>query len=74
MRRSTTCSNPPAAAAAPLQWIRAAHGDQTRLIAIDEVIYFQSNDKYTNVFLQDEQCLIRTPLSKLREQLDESRF
>ena len=62
------------AAPAPLQWIRAAHGDETRLIAIDEVVYFQSNDKYTSVFLQDEECLIRTPLSKLREQLDESRF
>lgn len=64
----------PVAAAAPLQWIRAAHGDETRLIAIDEVVYFQANDKYTSVFLQDEQCLIRTPLSKLREQLDEARF
>ena len=65
---------PAPAAAAPLQWIRAAHGDETRLIAIDEVVYFQSNDKYTSVFLQDEECLIRTPLSKLREQLDEARF
>lgn len=64
----------PAPASAPLQWIRAAHGDQTRLIAIDEVIYFQSNDKYTSVFLQDEECLIRTPLSKLREQLDDAKF
>jgi DNA-binding LytR/AlgR family response regulator len=62
------------AAPAPLQWIRAALGDETRLIAIDEVVYFQSNDKYTSVFLQGEECLIRTPLSKLREQLDESRF
>lgn len=61
-------------AAAPLQWIRAAHGDETRLIAIDEVVYFQANDKYTSVFLQDEECLIRTPLSKLREQLDEACF
>ncbi len=64
----------PVPASTPLQWIRAAHGDETRLIAIDEVVYFQSNDKYTSVFLQDEECLIRTPLSKLREQLDESRF
>jgi DNA-binding LytR/AlgR family response regulator len=64
----------PAAPAPPLQWIRAAHGDETRLIAIDEVIYFQSNDKYTSVFLQEGECLIRTPLSKLREQLDEARF
>lgn len=65
---------PPVPAAPPLQWIRAAHGEETRLIDIDEVVYFQSNDKYTSVFLHDEECLIRTPLSKLREQLDEARF
>jgi DNA-binding LytR/AlgR family response regulator len=63
-----------APASAPLQWIRAAQGDQTRLISIDEVIYFQSNDKYTSVFLADGESLIRTPLSKLREQLDEQQF
>lgn len=64
----------PAQAAAPLQWIRAAHGEETRLIPIEDVIYFQSNDKYTSVFLADGESLIRTPLSKLREQLDESQF
>ncbi|WP_432383666.1 LytR/AlgR family response regulator transcription factor [Duganella sp. P38] len=64
----------PAPAAAPLQWIRATHGDQTRLIPVDEVIYFQSNDKYTSVFLADGESLIRTPISKLREQLDEQKF
>jgi DNA-binding LytR/AlgR family response regulator len=64
----------PAPAAAPLQWIRAAQGEQVRLISIDEVIYFQSNDKYTSVFLADGESLIRTPLSKLREQLDERQF
>ena len=61
-------------ASAPLQWIRASQGDQTRLIAVDEVIYFQSNDKYTSVFLADGESLIRTPISKLREQLDEQQF
>lgn len=60
--------------AASLQWIRAAHGDETRLIPIEDVIYFQSNDKYTSVFLADGESLIRTPLSKLREQLDEQQF
>jgi len=62
------------AAEPKLQWIRAAHRDETRLIPIEEVIYFQSNDKYTSVFLADCECLIRTPISKLREQLDEDRF
>ena len=68
--------NAPAAspAAAPLQWIRAAQGQETRLIAVDEVIYFQSNDKYTSVFTPDAEHLIRTPLRQLREQLDEQKF
>ncbi|MCA1854515.1 LytTR family DNA-binding domain-containing protein [Massilia oculi] len=61
-------------APAPLQWIRAARGQETRLVAIDEVIYFQSNDKYTSVFLADGECLIRTPLSRLKEQLDAQQF
>ncbi len=64
----------PAPAAQHLRWIRAAHGDETRLIPIEDVVYFQSNDKYTSVFLAEGESLIRTPLSKLREQLDESQF
>lgn len=64
----------PAPATAPLQWIRASQGDETRLIPIEDVIYFQSNDKYTSVFVADGESLIRTPISKLREQLDEQQF
>jgi DNA-binding LytR/AlgR family response regulator len=68
----------PALAAAPapepLQWIRAAQGQETRLIAIDEVIYFQSNDKYTSVFIANGEHLIRTPLRQLRDQLDAQQF
>lgn len=63
-----------APAAAPLRWIRAAQGQETRLIAVEEVIYFQSNDKYTSVFIADGEHLIRTPLRQLREQLDEQQF
>ena len=63
-----------APAATSLQWIRAAHGKETRLIAIGEVVYFQSNDKYTSVFLEDGETLIRTPLRELREQLPDDAF
>jgi DNA-binding LytR/AlgR family response regulator len=63
-----------AASTAPLQWIRAAHAGETRLIAIDEVIYFQSNDKYTSVMTADGECLIRTPLRELHGQLDSAQF
>ena len=70
----STPPSAPAPVAAPLQWIRAAHGEETRLIPIEEVIYFQSNDKYTSVFLAGGESLIRTPLRQLREQLDETNF
>jgi DNA-binding LytR/AlgR family response regulator len=63
-----------AAAPSRLTWIRASVSNQVRLIAIDEVCYFQANDKYTSVFTQDGESLIRTSLRDLAEQLDPDRF
>lgn len=64
-------------AAPRLEWIRAAHGAQgqeTRMIAIDEVIYFEANVKYVSVFTAAGESLIRTPLKELVDGLDPSRF
>jgi len=57
-----------------LAWIRACIGDQVRLISVDDVCYFQSNDKYTSVFTADAEALIRTPLKELSDALDPARF
>jgi DNA-binding LytR/AlgR family response regulator len=57
-----------------LAWIRASAGAQVRLIAVEDVSYFQANDKYTSVFTQEGEALIRTPLKELGEQLDPDRF
>jgi DNA-binding LytR/AlgR family response regulator len=64
------------AGAAPerLVWIRASVADQVRLINVDDVCYFQSNDKYTSVYTAEGEALIRTPLKELGEQLDPARF
>ena len=62
------------AGAERLAWIRAAIGNQVRLIAIEEVCYFQANDKYTSVFTREGEALIRTSLKELAEQLDPARF
>lgn len=48
--------------------------NQVRLIAIDEVCYFQANDTYTSVFTTEAESLIRTWLRDLAEQLDRDRF
>ena len=57
-----------------LAWVRASIGQQVRLIPIDDVCYFQANDKYTSVFTQEGEALIRTPLRELAGELDPNRF
>lgn len=57
-----------------LAWIRASRGADVVLIDVDDVVYFQANDKYTSVFTAQGESLIRTPLKELAAQLDETRF
>jgi len=57
-----------------LAWVRASAGSQVRLIAVEDVCYFQANDKYTSVFTQQGEALIRTSLRELVDQLDPNRF
>jgi DNA-binding LytR/AlgR family response regulator len=45
-----------------------------RLIPIDEVLYFQSDEKYTRVVLEDSEVLIRKPIKELLVELDPDRF
>ncbi|QZA79275.1 LytTR family DNA-binding domain-containing protein [Deefgea tanakiae] len=57
-----------------LQWLTASLGDTTRLIAIDEVRYFQATEKYTEVVTLQGRFLIRTSLKELLPQLNPQRF
>ena len=44
------------------------------LIAVCDVLYFQSDTKYTRVVLAGSEALIRTPLKELLADLDPDRF
>lgn len=57
-----------------LKWIRASLGNQTRLINVDDVLFFQSDTKYTRIVLKDSEALVRTPLKELIEGLDDEVF
>lgn len=57
-----------------LQWIKASVGQTVRLIPIGDVVYFQSDEKYTRVVLEDGEVLIRKPIKELIEELDPDRF
>lgn len=59
---------------APIEVIQAGIGKEVRLIRTDQVIYFESDARYTRVVHEDGEALIRTPLKELLAQLDPNRF
>jgi DNA-binding LytR/AlgR family response regulator len=61
-------------AAERLTLIRAAVGNQVRMIPVADVIYFEAVDKYVNVVAADGEALIRTSLKELLPQLDDKVF
>ena len=58
----------------PLVWITASAGKDTRLIMVDDVAYFQADNKYTTVMTADGESLLRTPLRELLDALDTNTF
>jgi DNA-binding LytR/AlgR family response regulator len=65
---------PPQAKAPPLVWLTASRGQETRLILVDDVAYFQADSKYTVVMTADGEALLRKPIRDLLEVLDPSMF
>jgi DNA-binding LytR/AlgR family response regulator len=65
---------PPASPPARLRYIRAAQGELTHQIAVEDVLYFYADDKYTLVQTATAEHLIRTPIVELAAQLDPDRF
>jgi DNA-binding LytR/AlgR family response regulator len=61
-----------------LQWIRASVGSTVRMIAVGDIDFLRSDEKYTRIAWRDEgkpvEALIRTPLKELVAQLDATQF
>ncbi|MGR4876549.1 LytR/AlgR family response regulator transcription factor [Pseudoxanthomonas sp. LARHCG66] len=57
-----------------IRWITASVGDSVRMIAIDEVLFFQAQDKYVRVATADDDAIIRMPLKELLGGLDHDVF
>jgi DNA-binding LytR/AlgR family response regulator len=58
----------------PLVWITASAGRETRLVMVDDVAYFKSDNKYTTVVTAQGESLLRTPLHELLAKLDPAHF
>ena len=57
-----------------LRWVRAGSGDVMHQVAVNEVLFFRADDKYTCVQTASAEHLIRTPIAELAAQLDPALF
>jgi DNA-binding LytR/AlgR family response regulator len=57
-----------------LRWVTASQAGETRLVTMDEIVYFRSDNKYTVVATPDKEALIRITIRELCEQLDPGMF
>jgi len=57
-----------------LKWIKATVGQNLRLIPVSDVLYFQSDEKYTRVVTGEGEALIKTPIRELLDGLDPDAF
>lgn len=57
-----------------LQWLQASLGGTLRLINVDDVLYFQSDTKYTRLVTRDAEALVKKSLRELAAELDPRHF
>ena len=57
-----------------LRFVRAAQGERMQLIAVEDILFFHADDKYTVVQTVGGEHLIRMPIVELAAQLDPDQF
>ncbi|MCA0244041.1 MAG: LytTR family DNA-binding domain-containing protein [Proteobacteria bacterium] len=57
-----------------LRWISASVADTIKMFGIDEVLFFQSDEKYTRVVTAADEAHVRKPLKEIAEGLDPELF
>lgn len=72
--RELTTALPRRTAAEPLVWLTASSGNATRLIMVEDVLYFRADHKYTVVMTAAGESLLRKPIKELLAVLDPATF
>jgi DNA-binding LytR/AlgR family response regulator len=57
-----------------IKWVTASVGDTIKMFSIDDVLFFQAQDKYIRVVTHSDEAIIRTPLKELLGNLDPDIF
>jgi DNA-binding LytR/AlgR family response regulator len=66
--------DPAKSARSHLRWVQAQVGTSLRMISTREILFFQSDEKYTRVQTATAEFLIRKPLKELLDELDPDEF
>ena len=57
-----------------MRFVSASVGDTVKLFSVEEVLYFQSDEKYTKVVTASDEAFIRKTLRELSAELDPDKF
>ena len=59
---------------APMKWLTASQGETLKMIAVEDVRYFQADAKYTKVVTDTQEAWLRMSLKELASKLDPDQF
>ncbi|MBC7916634.1 MAG: response regulator transcription factor [Rhodoferax sp.] len=59
---------------APIRWIVASSGTESRMILVEDILYIQADNKYCVVMTAEGESLIRKPIKELTAGLDAEMF
>ena len=57
-----------------LKWIKVRHGEEVRLLSVEDICYFKSEDKFTLVKTHKGESLIKKSIRELTEELNPDQF
>jgi len=57
-----------------LKWVTASLGDTVKMFPIDDVLFFQAEDRYVRVVTKEDEAVICTQLRELVKRLDAEVF
>ena len=57
-----------------IRWISASVGDTIKMFAIEKILFFSSDEKYTRVVCAHDEAHVRKPLKDIMEGLDSEQF
>lgn len=71
---AVAASSRPPAASSYLRWLTASNGRRTRLVAVQDIVFLQSDNKYTRLVCHDGEHLVEEAIRTLLPRLDPEEF